>query len=140
MASARNPASIVPTCGILTLPSWFHPDPSFGYFFFCSAFVSSSEKKHTRFPDLFYGFETFFNTMFFFELLVNMYAFWCCRFWKSGLGALQPYQWDVFFWWIWKCEALDDAKSLVSDQENTTCYLGFIAKYAGKSAFEAGFW
>jgi hypothetical protein len=37
-----------------------------------------------RYPDLFYGFETFFNTMFFFELLVNMYAFWCCRFWKSG--------------------------------------------------------
>ena len=44
----------------------------------------------SRFPALFYGFETFFNTMFFFELLVNMYAFWCCPFWKSGapLGPL----------------------------------------------------
>eukprot|EP00438_Fugacium_kawagutii_P000646 Skav215316 [mRNA] locus=scaffold2444:135292:145555:+ [translate_table: standard] len=50
--------------------------------------VTMAEVVDLLHADLFYGFETFFNVMFFFELLVNMYAFWCCRFWKSG--------WNIF--------------------------------------------
>jgi len=56
--------------------------------FVCNIIEKWIDPAGTEFPDLFYGFETFFNTMFFFELLVNMYAFWCCRFWKSG--------WNIF--------------------------------------------
>lgn len=56
--------------------------------FVCNIIEKWIDPAGTEYPDLFYGFETFFNTMFFFELLVNMYAFWCCRFWKSG--------WNIF--------------------------------------------
>lgn len=56
--------------------------------FLCNIIEKWIDPAGTEYPDLFYGFETFFNTMFFFELLVNMYAFWCCRFWKSG--------WNIF--------------------------------------------
>ncbi|CAK9075523.1 unnamed protein product [Durusdinium trenchii] len=56
--------------------------------FLCNIIEKWIDPVGTEYPSLFYGFETFFNTMFFFELLVNMYAFWCCRFWKSG--------WNIF--------------------------------------------
>mmetsp|Transcript_36500 Transcript_36500/g.83888 ORF Transcript_36500/g.83888 Transcript_36500/m.83888 type:complete len:521 (-) Transcript_36500:101-1663(-) len=46
------------------------------------------DPRGTKYTDTFYVFELFFNIAFTIELLVNMYAFWFKRFWKSG--------WNVF--------------------------------------------
>jgi len=46
------------------------------------------DPRGTKYTDVFYVFELFFNIAFTFELLVNMYAFWFRKFWKSG--------WNVF--------------------------------------------
>ena len=101
------------------------PNPSFGtWIFFVPFFSFIIFLMPTRFPDLFYGFETFFNTMFFFELLVNMYAFWCCRFWKSGLGAQEFAQ------------TTGAMKQAVGEKiRENTCYLGFVAKYSVQDVF-----
>mmetsp|Transcript_32391 Transcript_32391/g.76084 ORF Transcript_32391/g.76084 Transcript_32391/m.76084 type:complete len:532 (-) Transcript_32391:101-1696(-) len=46
------------------------------------------DPKGTEYVDTFKAFELFFNIAFTIELLVNMYAFWCKRFWSSG--------WNIF--------------------------------------------
>mmetsp|Transcript_28274 Transcript_28274/g.67247 ORF Transcript_28274/g.67247 Transcript_28274/m.67247 type:complete len:474 (-) Transcript_28274:148-1569(-) len=56
--------------------------------FVANIIEKSIDPAGTLYPDVFYGIETFFNVMFFMELCVNMYAFWCCPFWKSG--------WNIF--------------------------------------------
>jgi len=56
--------------------------------FVANIIEKSIDPAGTLYPDVFYGIETFFNVMFFMELCVNMYAFWCCPFWRSG--------WNIF--------------------------------------------
>ena len=56
--------------------------------FVCNIVEKWIDPKGTEYPDVFYGMETFFNVIFAVELCVNMYAFWFCRFWRSG--------WNIF--------------------------------------------
>eukprot|EP00931_Biecheleriopsis_adriatica_P032737 TRINITY_DN19065_c0_g1_i1.p1 TRINITY_DN19065_c0_g1~~TRINITY_DN19065_c0_g1_i1.p1 ORF type:complete len:437 (+),score=104.44 TRINITY_DN19065_c0_g1_i1:125-1435(+) len=46
------------------------------------------DPRGTKHPVVWEVFDIFFNVAFFIELVLNMYAFWLCRFWKSG--------WNIF--------------------------------------------
>jgi hypothetical protein len=50
------------------------------------------DPRGTLYVPEFEVFEWFFNIAFLIELVLNMYATWCCRFWKSG--------WNVFDFFV----------------------------------------
>eukprot|EP00931_Biecheleriopsis_adriatica_P009820 TRINITY_DN110906_c0_g1_i1.p1 TRINITY_DN110906_c0_g1~~TRINITY_DN110906_c0_g1_i1.p1 ORF type:complete len:432 (-),score=94.67 TRINITY_DN110906_c0_g1_i1:261-1556(-) len=56
--------------------------------FLCNILEKWMDPRATIYTDLWAGADMFFNIMFTLELALNMYAFWCRRFWRSG--------WNVF--------------------------------------------
>ena len=59
--------------------------------FFCTIAekeVDPFERDLQQFPQLWVGLDWMFTSLFVFELLVNMYASWLMKFWRSG--------WNVF--------------------------------------------
>jgi len=56
--------------------------------FLMNLIEATIDPQKVLYPDVFGGFELFFNIAFTIELGVNMYAFWLCDFWKST--------WNVF--------------------------------------------
>mmetsp|Transcript_84577 Transcript_84577/g.217919 ORF Transcript_84577/g.217919 Transcript_84577/m.217919 type:complete len:396 (-) Transcript_84577:89-1276(-) len=56
--------------------------------FMTSIVANTIDPTGMKYEGLWAGFEAFYNIVFTIELLVNMYAFWLCKFWRSG--------WNVF--------------------------------------------
>lgn len=52
--------------------------------FLANVFEKSIDPTGEQFPTPWYILDLFFNIAFFIELMLNMYGFWLCRFWKSG--------------------------------------------------------
>eukprot|EP00440_Ansanella_granifera_P035168 gb/GFBE01038143.1/.p1 GENE.gb/GFBE01038143.1/~~gb/GFBE01038143.1/.p1 ORF type:complete len:396 (+),score=98.86 gb/GFBE01038143.1/:1-1188(+) len=56
--------------------------------FLCNIIEKWIDPRGEKLATVFLVFETFFNLMFSIELVINMYAYWLCAFWKSG--------WNIF--------------------------------------------
>jgi len=60
--------------------------------FLCNIVQAQIDPKGNKFPDTFAVFEWFFNIVFLFELILNMYSCWFKKFWKSS--------WNVFDFFV----------------------------------------
>lgn len=59
-----------------------------GLNFLINILQAQIDPNQDQYIDEFGVFDLFFNVVFFFELILNMYSSWCCKFWKSG--------WNIF--------------------------------------------